>query len=108
MARYIDAEFLMGFLHAGDFGTPDERWKPESEFALMISATPTADVAEVKHGEWELEHETYGNMVCSVCRKQCPKERKPDPYEDYQMTDFYVESQYCPHCGAKMDGGKGE
>lgn len=64
----------------------------------------TADVEEVRHGEWELEHETYGKMRCSICKKECPTERKPDPYEDYQMTDFYVTSPYCPECGAKMDG----
>lgn len=47
MARYIDADVLKQFLHEDDFGTPDERWKPESEFAQMIDALPTANVAEV-------------------------------------------------------------
>ena len=56
-------------------------------------------------GEWKLEHETYGKMRCSVCGKECPTERKPDPYEDYQMTDFYVTSPFCPNCGARMKGG---
>ena len=59
-------------------------------------------------GEWELEHETYGKMRCSVCGKECPTERKPDPYEDYQMTDFYITSPFCPNCGAKMKGGAEE
>lgn len=57
-----------------------------------------------REGEWKLEHETYGEMRCSVCGKECPIERKPDPYEDYQMTDFYVTSTFCPNCGAKMKG----
>jgi hypothetical protein len=55
-------------------------------------------------GEWMLEHETYGEMICSVCGKACPIERKPDPYEDYQMTDFYIMSPFCPNCGARMKG----
>ena len=72
------------------------------------------DIAEQLHnegyrkqivGEWVLEHETYGKMMCSVCGHECPTERKPDPYEDYQMTDFYVTSPFCPNCGAKMKGG---
>lgn len=47
MPRYIDADVLKKFLHEEDFETPDERWKPESEFAKMIDACPTADVVEV-------------------------------------------------------------
>lgn len=30
------AERLKSYLHQDDFGTPDEYWKPESEFANMI------------------------------------------------------------------------
>ena len=71
------------------------------------STRPAADVVEVRHGEWVLEHETYGQMMCSVCGKECPTERKPDPYEECRMTNFYIKSNYCPNCGAKMDG-KGE
>lgn len=39
----------------------------------------------VKHGEWILEYGDYGKMICSVCKKTAPTERKPDPYEDFQM-----------------------
>lgn len=46
-----------------------------------------ADVAEVKHGMWGV----FGliNPQCSLCR-------------GYNI----VKSRYCPHCGAKMDGGE--
>jgi hypothetical protein len=47
MARYIDAEKLRCRLYEADFHTPDERWRPESEFAELIDTTPTADVVEV-------------------------------------------------------------
>jgi NADH pyrophosphatase NudC (nudix superfamily) len=89
MARYIDADKLKEYLHREDFYTPDERWKPESEFANMIDATPTADVEEVRHGEWI----AYGlmNPQCSLCHKY-----------------NYEKSRFCPHCGARMDGGKNE
>ncbi len=66
------------------------------------------DVVEVRHGEWVLEHGEYGKMMCSVCKKSSPTERKPDPYEYFQLADFYIESPYCPNCGAKMDGERKE
>ena len=47
MAKYIDCEALKKFLHQEDFDTPDERWRPESEFAQMIDSVPAADAVEV-------------------------------------------------------------
>lgn len=41
------AEMLKKCLHTDDFKTPDERWKPESEFALMIDYV----VKEMREGE---------------------------------------------------------
>ena len=87
MARYIDADKVKAYLHEEDFNTPDERWKPEREFAKMIDATPTADVVEVRHGEWE-QHRLR-NPRCSLC------------------NSYNIEkSRYCPNCGARMDGEK--
>lgn len=78
---------------------------PNKELAehLLANGVVVGDHKQ-SEGEWKLEHETYGKMCCSVCGKECPTERKPDPYEDYQMTDFYVMSPFCPNCGAKMKG----
>lgn len=53
---------------------------------------PSADVEEVRHGEWE--YYTIGvtsYRECSVCGENSPSGFK---------------SPYCPNCGAKMDGGK--
>lgn len=94
MARYIDADKLIAYLHREDFHTPDERWKPESEFANIIEATPTADVEEVRHGHWEYNRHQAPNeklYFCSLCA--------------YGESDYGMD-KYCPHCGAKMDGGK--
>lgn len=83
MARYIDADALIAEydrVHIGPAGGARK---------LMVDA-PTADVAEVKHGEWlhkkidDLNYHVYGQ--CSNCL-----ERK--------RID-----NYCPNCGAKMDG----
>ena len=69
-----------------------------------IENFPTADVAPIVHGRWELEYETYGKMRCSVCKKEALIEKAID---DVGVITNYVDSNYCPNCGAKMDGGIG-
>lgn len=51
----------------------------------------TSDVKPVVHGHWTTERtwKHDGEWYCSVC--------------DYEPIVF-VESNYCPNCGAKMDG----
>ena len=58
-----------------------------------ISELPAADVAEVVHGQWE-----NGNPICPVCGENKFKDLDADIWCDWQ-PDF------CPNCGAKMDGG---
>ena len=72
MARYIDAD---AYAFPGD-----------------LINEPTADVVEVKHGEW-IYKEIFGIEFpeCSVCGTQ---------FEDANCEDY----PYCPECGAKMDG----
>jgi hypothetical protein len=67
-----------------------------------IETIPTADVVEVKHGEWVekdcITESNRGRTIhyvtnkCSVCGKWNGRHK----------------SNYCPNCGAKMDGGKTE
>ena len=52
---------------------------------------PTADVVEVKHGEWKY----YNKDDTAVC-KNCS-------YEHYLGTYHQYATNYCPNCGAKMD-----
>lgn len=61
---------------------------------------PTADVVEVKHGEWK--HEC---LECSVCKRNISEIYDADSYMSYGIED---DLRYCPYCGAKMDGGKVE
>ena len=56
---------------------------------IMYLKMEYANMQEVKHGEWlEIPHKQ--NVRCSVCNK----------VNDSDNCD------YCPFCGAKMDGGK--
>lgn len=59
----------------------------------LLDEIPAADVAEVVHGKWE-----NGNPICPVCGENKFKDLDADIWCDWQ-PDF------CPNCGAKMDGG---
>ena len=51
--------------------------------------SPAADVAPVVHGRWIDAREYCGDYLCSNCEAL------------YGTNKF----NYCPKCGAKMDGG---
>ena len=63
----------------------------------LIQKQPTADVVEVRHGKWLTWEEQFPDrkptkknnlgVFCNNCHSHADN-----------MTD------YCPHCGAKMDG----
>lgn len=67
------------------------------ELEGCIDDAPTIEAKPVKHGRWDDDHK------CTVCRKEALCEQKPDPYACGLLTLFYVDSAYCPNCGARMD-----
>ena len=95
MAKYIDADKLLNHL------------KENLEFCpaivdVAIKNAPAADVAEVKHGYWKVlvfkggRGRGQAEAKCSICGRDAV----------YQITeDKWEFENYCPHCGAKMDGG---
>lgn len=53
----------------------------------FIGACPTVEAEPVAHGKWNgVDHDMF--FECSICGY----------LTDYMLTNF------CPHCGAKMDG----
>ena len=89
MKRYIDADELLTKL-------PDDLpYKASVKRVLM--QTPTADVVEVKHGKWKYVDGDlgYSDLECSECGA---------------ITVFFDDERfnYCPNCGAKMDGERRE
>ena len=50
-----------------------------------------ADVAPVRHGRWIASHDEF--CTCSLCK--------------YPVYTAWNATNYCPNCGAKMDGGDG-
>lgn len=69
-------------------------------------------VVPVVHGRWLPVHESemtgwqpelvgydpIGGYVCAVCKEEAV----------YDCNDNFVLSNYCPNCGAKMDGKDGD
>lgn len=93
MAEYIEREATIELLRS--LGSRDyRREKGTIQDAIkMVSFseyTPVADVAPVVHGIWIPFHsEAAGDIqYCSACE-----------------IGFGAKTDYCPHCGAKMDGG---
>lgn len=93
MAEYIEREAA---LHA-ILGEPTESHYP-SWYAERIKALPAADVVPVVHGRWDESKEHFylnngckewTNFYCSEC--DAPNNSPTD---------------YCPNCGAKMDGAE--
>ena len=64
---------------------------------LILREAPTIDVALVRHGRWvSVLHKLA--RICSVCNRD----------EPYKFADINADVyDYCPNCGAKMDGGNG-
>ena len=66
----------------------------------ILNQFPVADVAPVRHGVWiSLTDCSNAGVYCSVCHKKVYK-------EDYAICNRKnkLRSDYCPNCGAKMDG----
>lgn len=101
MARYIDASKLMRRIE-----TEAMRWGEEYDLSQImgdIEDFPAADVVEVKHGKWEIEV-----FQLSKCKEISCSECGYNEHRGPAWDDSYGFYPYCPHCGAKMDGGKTE
>ena len=60
-----------------------------------LDKVPTADVEPVRHGKWVVVKDEYGGYArCSVCG---------DEFTCWE-GDCAI-TNYCPSCGAKMQGG---
>jgi hypothetical protein len=71
------------------------------DIADAMDSIQAADVVEVRHGYWHLlDNCANEGVYCSNCRKKVYKTN---------YANQKIKSNYCPNCGAKMDGkGEGE
>ena len=68
-----------------------DRGKRTIRITKEMDDAPTVEFAEVAHGRWEDAKHAYGffSPRCSVC---------------HQFNKYHERYNYCPNCGAKMDG----
>ena len=74
---------------------------PVDDIILLSSGVdliPTADVVEVRHSYWQCSNVRMPSrdITCRYCHRTETISNGKDDFE------------YCPHCGAKMDGKDGE
>ena len=100
MARLIDVDEAMNaFLD----DCMDEYGKYFSyhDIDRVLDTVPKVEAVPVVRGEWiSLTDCANAGVYCSVCHKKVWK-------EDYAWCNRKnkLRSNYCPNCGAKMDGG---
>ena len=100
MTEYIERRYAVDAVVDVYYDTPDIDLSGE-KFEAAILKIPVADVAPVRHGRWiSLTDCSNAGVYCSVCHKKVYK-------EDYAICNRKnkLRSDYCPNCGAKMDGG---
>lgn len=66
---------------------------------------PTADVAPVVHGQWICEWDANLGRTTITC-SNCKDVRVVNGcYVSVDGESLWDDDDYCPNCGAKMDGG---
>lgn len=61
------------------------------EAEIAIGKTQASDVAPVRHGRW-VKKKSWNYSACSRC--------------SFETKAYTLGSNFCPNCGAKMDGGE--
>lgn len=101
--RLIDADALDFKFDRRCFSEEDENYVRGVDEAIgVVKNAPTINPDDlVKHGEWMIRG---GRFRCSECDSKALL--KEDGGSGGFREFVQVKSNYCPNCGAKMDGGK--
>ncbi len=107
MAEYIERDAAIAYIReqseecqkafeelGGESGIYADAYNDLAEDFYSI---PAADVAPVVHGRW-VSVAGKRDRICSRCLHNEPYKNADDDAEVFE---------FCPHCGAKMDGGDG-
>ena len=99
MADYISREAVkLAIVDAGQSGKRykiGEFWELNRDEAwAAIDSVPSADVAPVRHGRWEIDY-SIDALGCKHVMYRCSLCGVPQNWDEFE---------YCPFCGGRMDG----
>ena len=112
MDEYIKRKYAVDAVVDVYYDTPDINLSCE-KFEAAIIEIPAADVAPMVHGRWldrpknqglkdeeigtvgMVDGEPWSSCYCSECGEWL-----------VASDEYAVKGNYCPNCGAKMDGGE--
>ena len=101
MAEYIEREALLREIERRDRLMVVDKTISVGALKLFILNRPSADVTPVRHGRWvdkplikSFKHTNIPVVECSACGID---------FCDI-INNHYFMYNYCPNCGAKMDG----
>ena len=102
MAEYLEREALLRELRLWHMHKTDSL--PDhfhyTGIKAWLEALPAEDVQPVKHGRWVESFEQIVDLIYKV--KRCSICGKTKPMKIFEHEDCLF--NYCPNCGAKMDG----
>lgn len=110
MADYIKRDALLEDIeHSVVFnvrpGVPSAELRGANKIIDRIRSAPAADVVEVRHGRWMRTDAFPHHVYCSVCSATYVPNDRWQIWED-GPGEGGLPRNYCPNCGAKMDGGE--
>lgn len=118
MAEYIEREAALREIERREKFMVGDKTVTTDAMKLFIKNRPAADVAPVVHARWIYKHRHRGGMRIYEGKDEMGETRRISVDERYEIDDPYCSScgklnesvwlNYCPNCGAKMDGGDGD
>ena len=91
MTKYVELKTAIEAVNDVYYDTPDINLSAD-KLEAALRGIQYSDVVPVVHGRWETNSDRPDTLICSICK--CGFDMwKHDPHN------------YCPNCGAKMDGG---
>ena len=103
MDEYIDLEAALREIERRERLMVGDKTISVDALKRFLLNRPAADVVPVIHGRWiSLTECANEGVYCSICKK---KIWQSDYARCSKKSRNKLRSNYCPNCGAKMDGG---